>query len=64
MTPAPEPEPEPVFQLLKPARLRAPISLAPGAAAAAATIRASRSRAGLTVDVKKGTDVPALHDAR
>jgi len=63
MTPAPEPEPEPVFQLLKPARLRAPISLAPGAAAAAATIGASRSRAGLTVYVKKGTDVPALHSS-
>ena len=63
MTPAPEPEPEAVFQPLKPARLRAPISLAPGAAAAAATIRASRSMAGLTVDVTKGTDVPALHSS-
>jgi len=59
-TPALGPKPKPIFQ---PARLWAPISLAPGSAAAAVTIRASRSKAGLTVDVKKGTDVPALHSS-
>jgi len=63
MTPAPEPELEPVFQPLKTVWLWAPISLAPGTAAAGAKIRALRSRAGLTVDVKKCTGVPALHSS-